>query len=143
MWKVSELLIAAILASLAVVDVHYRKIPLDILVLATAAALINQIFIEKGDPLLIFGGVGVGITFLWISRLTKEGVGYGDSLAILILGICLGLWRVLAVLAITFLILGIVAMGCLVWKKMSRKKTLPFYPFLMCGYIICICAEKI
>lgn len=143
MWTVSELLIAAILASLAIVDVHYRKIPLDILVLAAVAALLNQIFVEKGDPLLVLGGVGVGIAFLGISRLTRESVGYGDSLAILILGLCLGLWRLLAVLAVAFLILGIVAMGCLVRRKMSRKKMLPFYPFLMCGYIICIWAEKL
>ena len=91
--------------------------------------MINQIFIEKGDPLLILGGVGVGIAFLGISRLTREGVGYGDSLAILILGICLGLWKSLAVLTVTFLILGLRRWGVLFGESCQEKRHFHFIRF--------------
>ena len=75
------------------------------------------------------GGAGVGILFLLVSKVTREGFGYGDSWAILALGIYLGLWGVLDVLVGTFCFLAVAALVCLTAKKMSRKHTIPFIPF--------------
>lgn len=65
-------------------------------------------------------------------------MGYGDSWAILILGIFLGLWGVLEVLAAAFLLLTLVSVVLLARKRMSRRLSVPFYPFLAAGYLISV-----
>lgn len=140
MWSVSQWMVAGILVSLSVVDIHYRRIPVDMLVLMNAAVVLYQILVRRESILLVAGGAGVGVLFFLISRVTREGIGYGDSWAILILGIYLGLWGILEILAVTFLLLTVAAVFCLARKRMSRKKTIPFYPFLAAGYLVCIVA---
>ena len=75
---------------------------------------------------------------IYRNQITREAIGYGDSLAILILGIYLGVWGLLEVLATSFFILGILALGCV---TLRRKKSLafPFYPFLTVGYLFGVC----
>ena len=68
-------------------DIHSRQIPVFILVLGSLAALGYQVFVGKGDIWVISGGIAVGALFLLVSRITREGMGYGDSWAIFILGI--------------------------------------------------------
>lgn len=73
--------------------------------------------------LSVAGGLS-GILFLWISKITNEAIGYGDSLAILILGIYLGIWGLLEVLMTAFFILGIIGLICVVIKR--KRKDLLF-----------------
>lgn len=138
MWTVSRMICMGVLISLSVVDIYYRKIPVDILIMGSLSALGYQIFIEKGDPWLILGGTGIGILFLLVSKITGEGIGYGDSWAILIMGVYLGIWRLLEVLAGAFLILAAVSGVGLAVKRMSRKLRIPFFPFLAAGYLISV-----
>ena len=84
------------------------------------------------------GGLS-GILFLWISKITNEAIGYGDSLAILILGIYLGIWGLLEVLMTAFFILGIIGLICVVIKRKKKGLAFPFYPFLTVGYLLGVC----
>lgn len=138
MWTMSQIICMVILVSLSAEDICFRKIPVYTLVTGNLAALGYQIFIGKGDVWLISGGIGVGLLFLAVSRVTREGMGYGDSWTILILGIYLGIWELLEVLLAAFLILGAAAVICMGVKKMSRKYKLPFIPFLAAGYLCSI-----
>ncbi len=138
MWPVSQIICMGILVNLSIADICSRKISVYLLVFCNLTALGYQILIEKGDIWLILGGVGVGLLFLVISRITREGIGYGDSWTILIMGIYLGIWELLGVLLTAFLILGVVSALCLGVKKMSRKYRLPFLPFLAAGYLCSI-----
>lgn len=60
------------------------------------------------------------------------------TLTFILLGIYLGVWGLLEVLATSFFILGILALGCV---TLRRKKSLafPFYPFLTVGYLFGVC----
>ena len=127
-----------ILLSLSVIDIHFRRIPVDILVMASIAALVYQGITRQADLWMAAGGAGVGILFLLVSKVTREGFGYGDSWAILALGIYLGLWGVRDVLAGTFCLLAAASLICLTAKKMSRKHTIPFIPFLAAGYLLSV-----
>ena len=135
MWEISQVFCMGILLSLSVIDIHFRRIPVDILVMASIAALVYQGITRQADLWMAAGGAGVGILFLLVSKVTREGFGYGDSWAILALGIYLGLWGVLDVLAGTFCLL---AAASLTAKKMSRKHTIPFIPFLAAGYLLSV-----
>ena len=138
MWEISQVFCMGILLSLSVIDIHFRRIPVDILVMASIAALVYQGITRQADLWMAAGGAGVGILFLLVSKVTREGFGYGDSGAILALGIYLGLWGVLDVLAGTFCLLAAASLICLTAKKMSRKHTIPFIPFLAAGYLLSV-----
>lgn len=138
MWEISQVFCMGILLSLSVIDIHFRRIPVDILVMASIAALVYQGITRQADLWMATGGAGVGILFLLVSKVTREGFGYGDSWAILALGIYLGLWGVLDVLAGTFCLLAAASLICLTAKKMSRKHTIPFIPFLAAGYLLSV-----
>lgn len=151
MWKISQIVCLGILAGMSVTDLKYRKVSGELLAAAGIGAIIFRVCYEKCNIWVLGGGIAVGLCFLGISRLTREGIGYGDSIVILVLGIYLGIWKLLVVLAGAFFLLALAAVALISYysvrgksmvrgaagmKKISRKYALPFYPFLTCGYIL-------
>ena len=102
MWTISKVLAMAVLTGLSVMDYRIRKVPRDVLLLCMAGVIIYQVLTGNVDWKLSVAGGLSGILFLWISKITNEAIGYGDSLAILILGIYLGIWGLLEVLMTAF-----------------------------------------
>ena len=138
MWTVSRIVAMVILTGLSFMDYKIRKVPRDVLLLCMAGTVsISGSYTEYRLDGMLGGGL-IGMIFIGISKITREAIGYGDSLAILILGIYLGVWGLLEVLATSFFILGILALGCV---TLRRKKSLafPFYPFLTVGYLFGVC----
>ena len=131
MWTVSRIVAMVILTGLSFMDYKIRKVPRDVLLLCMAGTVLYQAVTQNIDWMVSLGGGLIGM-------ITREAIGYGDSLAILILGIYLGVWGLLEVLATSFFILGILALGCV---TLRRKKSLafPFYPFLTVGYLFGVC----
>lgn len=138
MWTLSQIIGMGMLSVLSIVDIQFRKVPVEILAAANLAVLVYQIMFQREDLWLVLGGVAVGFVFLGISWVSRQKMGYGDSWAILILGIFLGLWGVLEVLAAAFLLLTLVSVVLLARKRMSRRLSVPFYPFLAAGYLISV-----
>lgn len=139
MWTVSRVFCIGILIGLSVLDICVRKISVHSLAVINLAALgyqLCQLYRGKVDLILLAGGIGVGALFLIVSRVTEEGIGYGDSWAVLILGIYLGIWELLETLAGAFLLLAAFSAVCMVVKKMSGKVRIPFLPFLAAGYLV-------
>lgn len=136
MWKVSQIICLGALAGMSVVDIKFRRVPGEMLILGGIGAILYQCLFHIDDIPLILGGAVVGITFLFISKVTGEGIGYGDSWAILILGLYLGVWKVLELLALSFALFIPAGIICLFAGRLRRKGTFPFYPFLTGGYII-------
>lgn len=140
MWTISRGICLVILAILSVIDFRYRKVPIQVLVIGNVGAAVYQLVTGSIDVCLILAGAGIGAVFFLVSRVTEEGIGYGDSFGILGLGIFLGIWQLLSVLAGTFLLLLIIIIPVLCIKHMSRKCSLPFFPFLTGGYLVWILA---
>lgn len=138
MWTLSQMIGMGILSILSIIDIQFRKIPAEVLGTANVAVIFYQLVFRREELWLIVGGAAVGIVFLLFSRATRERMGYGDSWAILILGIFLGLWGLLEVLAAAFFLLAAVSIVLLAGKKMSRRCAVPFYPFLAIGYLISV-----
>lgn len=124
------------LAGLSALDIRKKRLPVWTLAAGGVLAVIFQI-LWKGLPgILIAAGGVVGIVFLAVSWVTEESFGYGDSILIGILGIYLGFWNLLNLLAVSFTIAAGVAMAVLVKQKFQRKTLLPFVPFLGAGYMV-------
>lgn len=135
MWAMSEIICLLSLAVISVRDIQTRKVSVYLLLAAGVSSVVYQVCMGKMEWQLVLAGAAVGIGFLIISKLSDEGIGYGDSLAIMILGIYLGLWNLLLVLAAAFFLLLCVMIPVLWRKRMSRKCALPFFPFLTGGYL--------
>ncbi len=141
MWPIDQIVCLGILSALSVLDIVRRRISAALLAVLGLGVLLYQGFTRQTDGWLILGGGLTGLGFLLFSRVTKEGLGYGDSLLILILGLYLGLWRLLGALTVTFFLLFLVDLPLLAIKKMSRKYSLPFYPFLAGGCLALFISE--
>lgn len=139
--EIDLIMCLGILIIVSVIDIKYRKIPVQVLAAMSAGAFLGQCLCRREDIILIAGGIATGAVFLLVSRVTEEGVGYGDSLGILSLGIYTGLWNLLEILAGAFFLLALCAVIVLVRKRMSRKHSLPFYPFLTAAYIFWMIGE--
>ena len=103
-----------------------------------------RVFLEKmeqtnvEDLVGICAGIGVGVLFLLVSKMTEEAIGYGDSVAIMILGGYLGFWKVVEVLAAAIFTSGVCSV---ILAFRGRVKTMPFFPFLTLGYILMLAEQ--
>ncbi len=121
---------------MSALDIRKKRLPVWMLAAGGVLAMIFQI-LWKGLPgILIAAGGAVGIVFLAVSWVTEEAFGYGDSILIGILGIYLGFWNLLNLLAVSFFLAAGTAMVVLVKQKFQRKTLLPFVPFLGVGYTV-------
>lgn len=135
MCAIGNILALFILMGLSVMDIRIRKVPRDVLILCMISAVIYQILTDHVDWRLSLAGGAVGLVFLWFSKITNEVIGYGDSMAILVLGIYLGVWQLMAVLVTAFFILSVLGIGCLAAGRAKIGMAFPFYPFLTVGYL--------
>ncbi len=138
MWTLDRVIFMGMLILLSARDIQSQQVPVCILIPANLLAAgwgLRNLIDGKGDIIILAGGIGVGAVFFLISKVTREGMGYGDSWVILILGIYLGLWKLLEVLAGAFFLLLLVSVICLTVRKMSRRCRIPFLPFLTAGYL--------
>lgn len=142
-WMVSRLICMGFLLGLSIVDIHFRKVPGQILSMGSVLAAVYCIAVREVAVILCLAGLGIGIGFLLISRISGEALGYGDSWIICILGLYLGIWKLLEVLAVTWVILAAAAGICLIFKRWKRKTALPMIPFLAAGYIAVCVSEQL
>lgn len=139
MWTLSQIVCLVFLVGMSVVDIRCHKVPVNVLIAGTVCAVLYQIFQMCSAEIELWqvaGGAGIGVVFLLVSRVTREGIGYGDSWGILSLGIYLGFLKLIEVLAGALFLLVIISIVMLSIKKMSRKFALAFYPFLTAGYVM-------
>lgn len=133
---ISRIICLGILIGMSVLDIAYRKVPEKMLFLMIVGAVGYQAACREEDIQILIAGAAVGAVFICMSKVTREGIGYGDSLGILALGLFLGMWNLLGILGGAFFLLALCGAALLVGKRMSRKCTLPFYPFLTIGYVL-------
>ncbi len=136
MWQISRVIGMAILLVLSIEDICFRKVSEYLLFIMVTLVIIYQIGWREVSLVSIAGGVGIGVTFLFISYITRESLGYGDSLLIGILGLYLGTIGIVETLIVAWGLAAFAAGIVLIRKRFSKKRTIPFVPFLTGGYMI-------
>lgn len=136
MYQITQWVSMIYLAVLSVVDIHSRRIPFWGLLSGGAAAVTYRVLLGREGAVLALAGAAVGLVFLGLSKMTGEALGYADSLLVVILGIYLGFWELCRLLAVSFFISAVFSVFMLSVKKMHRKTTFPFIPFLALGYLL-------
>ena len=77
-----------------------------------------------------------GMLCLFVAWMTKEQLGWGDAILILVMGCYLDATALMNVCMIAFAIAGLAALVLLVVVKKSKKYELPLVPFLLTGYVL-------
>lgn len=122
---------------MAVWDVMHRRISLGIsLVTAAFLAILRIVEIwNTGETLpAAFLGVLTGVFLLLISYVSQGGIGAGDGLVFVVMGLVLHVWENSMVLLLALTLSGVVGGSLLVLRRVQRKSMLPFVPFILCGY---------
>jgi polyferredoxin len=115
------------LAVMTEYDVKSGEIPVAGL-LAGMAAAVWYFAAGRGDTLSLFFAVLPGAVLLFLGLLTEEGIGYGDGMAALVLGLFLGGFWCVMVLSFGILLTGIFAMKRVFGKS---REPIPLMPFLL------------
>ena len=107
-----------------------------------ALAVIYQIIWKETEIVQCAAGLFVGILFVGISKITKEDLGYGDSYLIVILGVYMGIWKLLLLLFISFSLAAVFSILLVVINQSNKKKAFPFIPFITAGYLVLLIIEQ-
>lgn len=134
MWTIA---VETQLCVLSIWDIRKKRLPVIglIMVFVTVAA---QRFYKPLSFREYVASALVGGGFLLISKLSKEALGYGDSLLILILGVQLGFWKLIETLTCSMFFLGVVSLIFLVLKGNHKEISIPFIPILTVGYLLAV-----
>lgn len=93
--------------------------------------------IQKSALLSLLGkgifGLIPGLAFLFLSKATKEAVGYGDGIILLFIGMSIGFWQCLGVLFTALLGIFLAAVLILIFSGRKKNIRIPFLPFLLTG----------
>ena len=136
MWTVSQIIWGILLLILSVKDIRKREVPTWLVVSGGILAVLCKVLEQAVNDIPgMLVGAAIGTLFLLVSRITREALGYGDSMLIVGLGLYLGLWKMLYLLVIAFFSAAVFSMAGIIIKRFTRKTTIPFIPFLAVGYL--------
>lgn len=79
-----------------------------------------------------------GAVSLFLSWMTREAFGYGDSFLILGCGISLGMEACMQLILWAFFFSALWSLGLLIIRRADRKQEIPFVPFLFLGWVITV-----
>lgn len=86
-------------------------------------------------------GLALGLSVVVLSKATGGKIGMGDGMLLCITGLGLGFWSNLELFAIALILAAIVSIFLLMLRLADRKKSIPFIPFLLIGYVTLMLSE--
>lgn len=129
-------LTAAVLAVCTYTDIRRRKVYKKVVLAYLLLAVMGRIAQGADAPGQAAAGLMPGLFCIALSFVTRQGLGYGDSILILICGVSLGLESCIYLTLSAFFWAGIWAMVLFCRKRAERGKAFPFVPFLLIGLMI-------
>lgn len=130
--------------AVSIIDYEKKLIPNTLLSAALAARVITLVVEGVNYPdeivsLIIRSLIGLGLgllVMLFISIVTKKGIGYGDVKLFAVIGFCVGFIDLYSILFYSVLAAAVVSIYLLLVKKSDRKTKLAFGPFIYIGCCI-------
>ena len=135
---IKTILLSTYLGILSIYDIRHRKIPVCLLQVGVAMAMVYMVFrigcvgMENVDWTDV--GIGLlkgslpGILMLIIWKMTGE-VGCGDGLILLLTGWMLK-EEMPVIFAVSLIFASVAAIGSMIFLKVNKEYQLPFIPFL-------------
>lgn len=130
------ILIAIMLFGAGIADIKRLAVSRLYIAAMYIVCILTLLTTKSPDLIGALSGAVVGICTLGISIISDEQIGKGDGLIIAALGLVLGFRGCLSVVCIASMIMCLVAVILLAFKKAGKKTKLPFIPALFAGYTI-------
>lgn len=127
--------ITCILGVLAVVDFKKKQVSNVFLLIVSGIVIINYVIFRPITMVSLVGGILIGTVLLGISYITRQKIGVGDGLLIMILGAYLGFEGIGVVLLYALTLSAIWSGLLMIIKKVNRNYTIAFIPFIFVGYV--------
>lgn len=138
--QIEEGAVLIFLSICTIFDIKKKEIPLILAGAGIMAAVGFTIWqIGNGSILTAQAALSLlpGLFFLLTGWCTKEKVGYGDGVLLLIIGLMAGFYQCLIGLCISLLLSAFFGVLLLFLHKAQRNSRLPFVPFLTIGMGVC------
>ena len=114
-------------------DFKYKEIPLWFTLLGGVVGIVICVR-EERTVFEVLVSCLPGLVVIFFSWMTKEIIGYGDGIVLLVMGFYLSLSQVLSVGMFAVFIAGIVALILLTVFQKRGSYRIPFIPFLTLAY---------
>lgn len=134
MYKIVHICLIIILGVICVFDIKRKKIPVYMLIILAAAGIISNFTVGEFDIEKRIIAMLPGMILLIVSMITKQQIGYGDGLIILIMGLYIDIDDILSIVLSSFLLSSIVAIILMTVFKKKKNFEMAFSPFLLIGY---------
>ncbi len=116
-------------------DWKRREISVNLLIVMSVISVIAAVLMNRTTWLEVLGGAGIGILFIYVSYLTGEKIGYGDSWLIGVLGVYLGGSKLMELMLIASFTASLCSVFYCMLRGWNRNHTLPFIPFMMAAFV--------
>ncbi len=133
--EITHVTLLMILFTGAVWDYRKQEIPLLLPVFGICSGVLFHILSGFGSALAFASGFLPGLLLLAAGFLSKEAVGYGDGAMLLCVGSFLTFSETLLMTILSLLFSAACAGILMAAKRIKRKGTFPFLPFLLAGYV--------
>lgn len=120
----------------AVDDIRTKRIKvLEVAAFAVIGVIIDLLY-RPYSIISILGGVAVGVFVFILSLITKEKIGKGDALIVMVSGLYLGFMNTVVVLWLASILAALIG-GIMIRCHGHRMDLeIPFVPFLLAAYLI-------
>lgn len=138
-WILVQLFAVYVLTMLTLHDIKDKTLPLEWLVMGGLFSLLflvinpNAVFLENLISTLLLAFI-----MMLISKATRGGVGMGDILALALICLLLGYKNTVMILILSFVFSGCMGLCLYLLKRVNRKSTLPFIPFVLAATLCTI-----
>ena len=134
MYKIVHICLIIILGVICVFDIKRKKIPVYMLIILAAAGIISNFTVGELDIEKRIIAMLPGMILLIVSMITKQQIGYGDGMIILIMGLYIDIDDILSIVLSSFLLSSIAAIILMTVFKKKKNFEMAFSPFLLIGY---------
>ena len=132
---IKSAIIVTVLLGCSYYDVKEKRVPLAWILAGMAAILIaNMIGKDMGISACLIG-MTLGAVLVAVSKWSKEALGIGDALLILMIGMGMGIYQTALVVFYALFVTSVVCAVLLMMKRVGKKTRIPFVPFLLLGYV--------
>lgn len=137
-----RIVLGVLLLFCGVQDLLYKRIYLWMIGVCATMVIACLPFCENLSVTERLGGCALGFGVILLSKVTQGKIGLGDGILLCVTGLGLGFWTNTELFGIALTLAAAVSILLLLLRIADRKKSIPFVPFLLVGYVILLAVSK-
>jgi leader peptidase (prepilin peptidase) / N-methyltransferase len=119
----------------SVQDIKRKEIHISMLFIGIILGLVGAFFILETSIQNRILGLALGVMLLLLNVVTKGQIGIADAIIVSTIGITLGFYITSGILLLAVFLSAIVSLVLMILRRVKRKTTIPFIPFLLAGFV--------